>query len=67
MAEEAVDAAVKLHNLRAGPCKSRELAIVGTEHFKNNHDTDHIIMLREKHASPSSLIPVSLPCVAFVL
>lgn len=48
MAEEAVDAAVKLHGLRAGPCKSRELAIVGTEHFKNNHDTDHIIMLREK-------------------
>lgn len=31
MAEEAVDAAVKMHGLRAGPCKSRELAIVGTE------------------------------------
>ena len=28
---QAVDAAVKLHELRGGPCKSRELAIVGTE------------------------------------
>ncbi len=50
MAEEAVDAAVKMHSLRAGPCKSRELAIVGTEYFQNNHDTDHTIMLREKCA-----------------
>jgi glycerol-3-phosphate dehydrogenase len=49
MAEDAVDAAVKMHDLKAGPCKSRELAIVGTEYFKNNHDTDHIVVLREKY------------------
>jgi hypothetical protein len=56
MAEEAVDAAVKLHGLRAGPCKSRELAIVGTEYFRNNHDTDHTIMLREKYFDPLSFL-----------
>ena len=56
MAEEAVDAAVKMHGLRAGPCKSRELAIVGTEYFRNNHDTDHTIMLRERYAKPLSYL-----------
>jgi glycerol-3-phosphate dehydrogenase len=56
MAEEAVDAVVKMHGLRAGPCKSRELAIVGTEYFQNNHDTDHTIMLREKYASAFHII-----------
>jgi glycerol-3-phosphate dehydrogenase len=60
MAEEAVDAAVNLHKLTAGACKSRELAIVGTEYFKNNHDTDHIIVLREKCASSVPLCLCSL-------
>ncbi|HJE57808.1 MAG TPA: glycerol-3-phosphate dehydrogenase/oxidase [Nocardiopsis listeri] len=71
MAEEAVDAAVAEHRLRAGPCRTRELPLVGAasheeldgldapRHLVCRYGTEAPAVVAEAEDDPGLLVPVA--------
>lgn len=71
MAEEAVDAAVAEHRLQAGPCRTRELPLVGAasheelddldapRHLVSRYGTEASAVVAEAEGDPELLVPVA--------